>query len=296
MLDDNIRTIDAQINYLLPGGPAINRRFVCAGEEMNTGVYGPYTVKVRDGRPLKGRFSLDREGFTLFDDKSAVKDFFDKDEVDRLYPAEVAASVKKLTGADFVATMGWMVRTSGDLSKYKKQTVGYTHQGGVQPPAGEAHIDTSPQRADFQAANVYKRFRPDGPGYKRFIYGSFWRAFSDPPQDWPLAVCEAGSVAPDEGVENVLVVADKLPQGEEAFAPIPDEDKRPGAAIFYFNPKHRWWYFSGMNRDEAIFLKFHDSDLSRAWRVPHTAFHDTSFSDAKTRASVEFRVMAFFEN
>jgi len=74
-----------------------------------------------------------------------------------------------------------------------------------------------------------------------------------------------------------------------------NEDTVPGASIFHYSPAHRWWYFSNMNRDEALLIKFHDSDHSRAWRTPHTAFRDPSFPNAKTRASIEFRTVAFFE-
>lgn len=293
--DTGIRTVEAEINYLLPGGPAINRRFVSAGVEVNTGTYAPYRVTMRDARPLRERFTLDKSGFVLLDSESAVKDFFDKEEVDHLYPDEVVKAVRAATGADFVAPMGWMVRTSGDLSKYRQQTTGYQHKGGVQPPAGEAHIDTSPERAGMNARALYERVRPGGPGFRRFIYSSFWRAFSEPPQDCPLAVCESASVRPDEGVENVLVVTDKIPQDEGLFAPVEGEDKLPAASIFHHDPAHRWWYFSNMTRDEALLLKFHDSDRSLAWRTMHTAFRDTSFANAKTRASVEFRSVAFFE-
>ena len=293
--DMGIRSIDARITYLCPGGPAVNRRFVSAGVEVNTGIYAPYPVKVRDARPISDSFTLDRHGFVLLAHKSAVPDFMDKDAVERIYPDETAAAVKAATGADFVAPMGWMVRTSGDLTKYRKPVVGYTHKGGVQPPAGEAHIDTSPQRADTNARAVYERFRPNGPGYRRYIYSSFWRPFSEPPQDWPLAVCESSSVRDDEGVENVLVVTDRIPEGEGLFAPIPGEEKLPAAAIFHHDPAHRWWYFSNMTRDEALLLKFHDSDRSVAWRTPHTAFQDTSFANPNIRASIEVRSVAFFE-
>jgi hypothetical protein len=49
-----------------------------------------------------------------------------------------------------------------------------------------------------------------------------------------------------------------------------------------------------MTADEVIFIKFHDSDHSRAWRAPHTAFRDTSRPDAIERRSMEFRGVAFF--
>ncbi len=294
-IEETVRSVEADINYLLPG-PAINRRFVSAGVEVNTGTYGPFKVKIRDGREIKRHFTLDRHGFVLTDHKSAVADFYDVEEVNRVYPAEVAQGVQALTGADFVVPMGWMIRNSGDISRFqKKRNDGpYVHAMGVQPPAGEAHIDTEPGRADRQAKAVYDKARPDGPGYKRFIYASFWRTFSDPPQECPLAVCDNRSVGDDEGVPNVLYIVDDIPQGEAMFAPMPDDEKL-AAAIFRHNPAHRWWYFSGMTRDEAMMIKFHDSDRSVAWRTPHTAFWDNSFQDRKVRASIEFRSYAFFE-
>jgi hypothetical protein len=41
------------------------------------------------------------------------------------------------------------------------------------------------------------------------------------------------------------------------------------SALFTCNPAHRWWYYPNMTRDETIFIKFHDSDHSRAWRALH---------------------------
>jgi len=44
-----------------------------------------------------------------------------------------------------------------------------------------------------------------------------------------------------------------------------------------------------MAADEVLFIKLHDSDHSRTWRAPHTAFHDVSRPDATTRYSYEYR-------
>ena len=292
-VEDGIRTIKAGINYLAPGS-FVNRRFVAPGEEVNTGTYEPCTVVIRDGCSVKERFNLDQHGFVLAEHHSRVTDFFDKEQVDAIYPDEVVQAVMRLTGADRVAPLGWMVRTSGDLSKYQHQTVGYTHKGGVQPPAGEAHVDMTPGRAESMAGKIYSDHFPDGKPYKRFIASSLWRTFSPAPQDWPLAVCEGGSVKDEEGTPNTMFIVDRLPDREAMLADIPDEDKAMAADIFHFNPGHRWWYFSGMNRDEVLLFKFYDSDHSKAWRVPHTSFHDTSFPDAVIRESIEFRTVAYF--
>lgn len=293
-VENSVRSIETPIVYVTPGS-FVNRRFVAPGVEHNTGRYEARAVTVRDGRSIARHFTLDTHGFALARHQSAVKDFFDKDEVDRIYPEEVAEAVQYLTGATCVALVGWMVRTSGDLSKFTRPVVGYTHKGGVQPPAGEAHVDTAPDRADRMAQSTYQRVFPNGKGYSRYIYGSFWRCFSEPPQDMPLAVCDARSVGAEEGTTNTLFVVDALPDEATMLGPMSNEDTVPGAAIFHYSPAHRWWYFSNMTRDEALLIKFHDSDRSRAWRTPHTAFRDPSFPDARPRSSIEFRTVAYFE-
>ena len=292
-MQEKIRTIEAMINYLVPGS-TVNRRFVAPGAELNTGTYAAYTVQIQDGRAIKDRFHLDTHGFVLAEHQSGIRDFFDKQQVDDHYPDEVVAVVKQLTGADRVAPLGWMVRTSGDLSRYRHQTTGYTHKGGVQPPAGEAHVDMTPNRAVTMASDVYQRFFSDGKHYRRFIASSLWRTFSPGPQDWPVAVCDAASVGADEGTPNTMFIVDKLPDRATMLGIMPDEDKAMAAEIFLYNPRHSWWYFSNMHRGEVLLFKFYDSDQTRAWRVPHTAFRDTSFPNAVTRESIEFRTVAYF--
>jgi hypothetical protein len=285
--------IETQINYLAPGS-FINRRFVAPGQEVNTGEYLPYTVRIRDARPCQAEFTLASHGFVLTEHRSAVRNFLDKDEVNAIYPGEVAAGVQQITGADRVAVMGWMARTSGDLSRYARQEVGYRHQGGVQPPAGEAHVDSSPDRVDRMAQAIYRERFPGDPPYARYLYTSFWRTFSSPPQDYPLALCDGNSVGDDEGVPNTMYIVDKIPDREEMLRPMPDEDKAIAAAIFRYSPNHRWWYFSNMTREEILLFVFHDSRRIRPWRVPHTAFFDSTRPDARTRESIEVRSVAYF--
>jgi hypothetical protein len=295
-MEDSVRTTQANLNYLLPG-PEINRRFVSAGVEVNTGTYGPYLMTIRDGRTILDHFSFDRHGFRLIHAPTSIVDFHDKAEIEVKYQAEVCEHVRKAFDADFVYSQGWMLRTSGAIPKSTashEDGAPYRHYGGLQPAAGEVHIDTEPSRQLTYAKKLYARAKPNGPGFKRFIMSSFWRTFSPPPQDCPLAVCDAHSVRDDEGVPNVLWVVDKIPEGEEMFKEMDDESQL-AAAIFRHNPEHRWWYFSGMVKDEALLFKFHDSEMKGGWRVPHSAFWDGSLEGAKVRESVECRTVAFWE-
>lgn len=268
------------IDYLVPTS-RINRRFWAPGREYNTGVYAPYEVTIRNAR-LAGPFTLDAHGFCLAEHHSEITDWEANYGPDSAYAAEVTAVVRRLTGADFVVPMGGMVRTSGLTS----QT--------VQPPAAEAHVDFTTPSARRIAEMLYKAHRPEGAGFDRFISFSLWRVLSPPPQDMPLALCEAGSVRDDEGTHNTKIDVDEIPTGDALFAPIEGEEDMPAATIFHHSPDHRWWYFPDMTADEVILIKFHDSDHSRAWRCPHTAFRDTSRPDAIERRSMEFRGMAYF--
>lgn len=311
-IEETVRTTQTNLKYLLPGTD-INRRFVSAGVEVNTGRYGPYPTTVRDGRAIRDHFSFDRHGFRLLDAPTAVADFHDNAEVEAKYQDEVRDYVQKAYGADLVVPMNWMLRTSAAIVPKKEtrdtdtatgtDTAGadskaekkpYRHYGGLQPAAGEVHVDTEPTRQLAAAQAAYDKAKPGGPGFKRFVVSSFWRTFTPPPQECPLAVCDARSVRDDEGTPNVLWVVDKIPEGDAMFAPM-DDDAQIAAAIFRHSPDHRWWYFSKMARDEALLFKFHDSDRSVGWRVPHTAFWDSSFPDANVRESIECRSIAFFE-
>jgi hypothetical protein len=293
--EESAAGVEARIAYLV-GDSQVNRRFVAAGVEINTGRYQPFTVKVRDARPFQNRIRLATHGFELSRKPTRVADFMDRNQVDALYGTEVAEGVQAVTGASRVVPMAWMIRTSGDISKFERRTVGYEHKGGVQPPAAEAHVDFAPPQAHRLAETLYAKSGPGGPGFRRFICGSFWRTFSEPPQDWPLAVCDGRSLEPDEGVPNTLVIVDALPSPEAAVGAWPGVEDLPAASVFRYSPRHRWWYFPRMTLEEVLVIKFYDSDRSVAWRAPHTAFHDTRFADAKVRYSIEMRWVAYFEN
>ena len=274
--------VQSAIDYLVPTS-RINRRFWAPGRELNTGVYAPYSVTIRNAR-LAGPFTLDEHGFCLAQHHTAISDWENHYTPDSAYAAEVAEVAKRLTGADRVIPLGGMLRDSAATSPT------------VQPPAAEAHVDFTPRCAERRAGALYRQVHPAGPGYRRFIGFSLWRVLSAPPQDMPLALCEGRSVRNDEGTHNTKIDVSEIPTGDALCAPIEGEEDMVAATIFHYSPEHRWWYFPDMQPEEVIFIKLYDSDHSKAWRCPHTAFRDSTRPDARPRRSMEFRAMAYFSN
>ncbi len=272
--------VQSMIDYLVPTS-RINRRFWAPGKEFNTGVYAPYPVTIRNAR-LAGPFTLDAHGFCLGQHHTDISDWQANYGAESAYAAQVAQVAMRLSGADVVVPMGGMMRASDTTS------------ATVQPPAAEAHVDFTESCAGRIAERLYRAAHPAGPGYRRFIAFSLWRALSAPPQDMPVALCEGRSVRDDEGTHNTKVDVAEIPTGEALYAPIEGEENMAAATIFHYSPAHRWWYFPDMTPEEVIFIKFYDSDHGTAWRCPHTAFRDHTRPDARPRHSMEFRGMAYF--
>jgi hypothetical protein len=272
--------VHSTIDYLVRSS-RINRRFWAPGKEFNTGVYAPRNVIIRNAR-LAGPFTLDEHGFVLGFHHTDITDWERNYGPDTPYAGEVCEVAMRLSGADLVIPMGGMMRSAGKTS------------ATVQPPAAEAHVDFTQRCAERIAGNLYNKGNPGGPGFRRFIAFSLWRALSPPPQDMPVALCEGRSVRDDEGTHNTKVDVDEIPTGDALFAPIEGEENMSAATIFHHSPEHRWWYFPDMTPDEVIFIKFYDSDHRTAWRCPHTAFRDFSRPDALERHSIEYRAIAYF--
>ena len=268
--------VSATLNYLAPGS-ARNRLYVGPGGHMTTTQYAPSRVWIANGRPHRDDFGLDRSGFTLLDHRSAVADLGDAAELDRVYVSEAADLVRQVTGADEVVSLGWVIRRAAD------------DKHGAQPPAPDVHVDMHPGRADARLTATAPAGRP----FRRAIMTSLWRAFSPPPQDWPLAILDYRSVEDAEGEPNLLLFVDSLPDPDNV-PDIDDPDSQPAGSIFAYRPAHRWWYFPDMHADEVLLFKLHDTDHSVAWRAPHTAFHDEGVAGAHPRESVEIRTIAFF--
>jgi hypothetical protein len=231
----------------------------------------PKPMPILDARG--GEFSLDVEGFCLVTHHSAVSDFTDSAQVWNIHRAEIASLIATISGADEV-----QVNAPGILRFSEKSGVAGSLNNSM--PARFAHVDITDETASTFAA----RSAPNGKTIKRYAHFNIWRAFSGPPQDVPLALCDARSVSPDD-----LIVADAI--FDEAGKP----EWSFESWVVAHNPAHRWHWFSDMTIDEALIFKTNDSDAAYPHCVPHVAFDDPSCpADAPPRTSIEMRAIALW--
>jgi hypothetical protein len=262
--------VHAEVNYT---GPMNTRpQFFANDHSLDRVNRDPRVVPIVDGRVEPP--SLAREGIELIECPTQVKDFRDSAEVARVYPAEIEALIGRLTGADAVALMGPAILRFGERSP----------EAGTRDNSNAArlvHIDTSDSTAlEFARASAPASAR----GIRRIAQHNIWRTFSGAPQDVPLAVCDARTVA-----------AEDLVPAEAMF----DRDGKVvwsfEALLLRYNPAHRWIYFPDMTRDEVIVFKRHDTDPREPRLVPHSAFTDARVpADSTPRASVEMRTIAYW--
>jgi hypothetical protein len=267
-----IKVVYAQLNYLAEATPKpVNYAYdPPAGVPSRPGKYLAQTVAIRNGRELLSKFSLDTNGFVLTEHQTAVNDFYDPDEVKSVYYPEVQRLIKRVAGAERVVVFDHIVRNPVLAERGEK---------GARGPAKFVHNDYSfksaPRRVRDHLPEETDRLLTN-----RFAEINVWRAIRGPIESSPLALCDARSLGADDIVPIDLVYRERV---GEIFG-------------FLYNPKHRWYYFPQMERNEAILLKCYDSrDDGRARFTAHTSFEDpNSPHNAAPRESIEVRALVFW--
>ena len=265
-------TVHASVNYT--GAMSTRPQFYANDRSLDRVTFDPRVVPIVDGRTQPQLPSLAREGIELLECPTAVTDFRDSAEVSRVYPGEIQEFIRELTGADAVAVTGGAILRFGERSA----------EAGTRDNSRAArlvHIDTSDDAAEqFARAAAPK----DSRTIRRVAQHNIWRTFSGPPQDVPLAVCDARTVVPAD-----LVPADAMfDRGGKTVMSFE-------ALLLRYNPAHRWLFFPDMRTDEVLVFKRHDSDPREPHHVPHSAFSDPRVPAGCTpRASVEMRTVAYW--
>jgi hypothetical protein len=265
-------TIEASLNYLAPGtaNPFVYAYAPPPGMPVSAGHYEPQRVTIRNGRPLIRRFSLDGEGFELRRHISEVANFYDEGEVLQLYYPEMDELLRAATGAEKVVIFDHTMRNTAKGKNGER----------IREAGASVHNDYTVASAAKRVRDLLDPAEAEARLQRRFVEVNVWRPIAEPVQSWPLALCDAQSLDWSD-----LVVSERR---------YPD---RVGETYrVHFNPKHRWFYFPQMRRDEVLLIKCFDSETDgRARLSVHSAFEDpTSPHDAAPRESIEIRAFAFF--
>src|SRR5215203_17709 len=120
--NSQIESVQSTLNYIIPGDEKPVTQSNLPGEvrvTSNTGNYQAHPVTIRNGRLFTG-FSLDREGFVLVKHETKVKDFYNDDEVKRVYYPEIEQLVKETTGAARVLVFDHTLRAENDAVRQEK--------------------------------------------------------------------------------------------------------------------------------------------------------------------------------
>jgi hypothetical protein len=265
--------VDAALNYLAPMSerPRNYTYDPPPGVPQSNATYESHVMAIHDARPIAAEVSLDSEGFALLQQASAVRDFWDEDEIRHVYYPEVEQAIAGATGADRVFIFDHTLR---------RRVAGVSDRAAGTPrqPVPRVHVDhtarSGPQRVrDFFGEEAAELLR----GRVQVI--NLWRPIRGPLRDAPLAVCDARSVAPEDLVPSDLVYKDRV---GETYA-------------VTYNPVHRWFYVPAMRPNQALLIKCFDSETDgRARFAPHTAFEDpTAPADVLPRESIEVRTLVF---
>ena len=267
-----VESIEATLNYFLDTG---EKPFTATGgagslDVRTGGGRDPRRVEIRNGRREASDFTLDRNGFRFVPHATKVADFFDEAEIRATYYPEMEALVKAQSGASRVVVFDHTLRTADDEAREARkirEVVRRVHNDYTEWSGPQRLRDILPQEADALLR-------------RRFALVQVWRPIRHPVETFPLAICDAKSLAGADLVVSERRYPNRIGQTY---------------AITY-NPAHRWYWFPRMRREEALVFKVYDSLKHGVARwTAHTAFDDpTSPPGARPRESIEIRTLALF--
>ena len=271
---DRLPFVEAELNYLAPMSerPRYYAYEPEPGEPRSNLEPEPHLMRIHDLRPISAELDLDVQGFALVEQRSAVRDFWDDEEVRAVYYPEAERFIKEHTGAARVFIFD-------HLQRRRVAGLQDRSRSGPRQPAGRVHVDHT-ARSGPQRVRDLMGEEAEGLLKNRFAIINLWRPIRGPVLESPLALCDAQSLEE----ENLIAGDLKYP------------DRTGETYSITYNPNQRYYYFPKMQADEAVLIRCFDSALKGAHRFSaHTGFDDpTSPADAPPRESLEVRTLVFF--
>ncbi len=265
--------VEAPLNFLKPMAerPVSYQYDPPPGVPVRTGQDEAHVVAINDARPLAASLSLDVEGFALLRAPSAFDSFEDEAAIRAVYYPEVERLIAAATGAERAVTFDHNVRSAARAAR---------GEPGIRGPVDRTHNDFTARSGRERAQSELEARGLDVQLLRRrFAIVNLWRPIGRPVEKWPLALCDAQSIATDDLIARDLVYRDRV---GETYS-------------LQFSPAQRWYHFPRLAPDEAILIKGYDSAEQVARFTAHSAFEDPgSRHDAPERESIEARALVFY--
>lgn len=241
-------------------------------------------MRVRNGRIATVQPSLDREGLELVAWPSSVA----RERLDELVAPKPLLEMRAVEHDYWAETIPVLQARSGarEVVPLHASTVRYSQQAnrdGMMTPAGWAHLDYDADEAAVQLRETLDRLNRDVAPFSRYVLYQTWRVLTDPPQDFPLAICDWRTVTPADIVPLVYHVG------------------TDGSDVTYrsqgsrHSDRHDWWYFPDLTVDELVLFVGFDSARGDRPASLHVSFEDPTVEDPVPRASIESRFFGLFE-
>jgi hypothetical protein len=259
--------VEAAIRYVVAGEKAI---FYPADRERSYWPPEEHRVSIADMRAQAADLALERNGFVLLQEPSAVTDFANTAQVRGVYYSEIEALTMRLLGSEKTLVFGEVVRSDSTT----------TREGKL--PAYGAHVDYGERTVRQLTEHILGKETAESWLRRRFILMNLWRPIRTVYRT-PLALCDASTVLQSDLNDS------------EVRGGLDDPHRAPlfGFNLSY-NPRHRWYYAPRMQPAEILAFKLFDSDPARVQWTGHTAFDDpTAAPDAPPRESIEIRTISF---
>ena len=174
---ETVPEIEATLNYLVDTGEKIVTEAGPGGTaDMRGGRLDPHRVIIHNGRPHAGEFVLDREGFRFIRHDTKVGEFYNEDEVRRIYYPEMEALVKAESGASRVVVFDHTLRTGDDAMRAElkiREVVPRVHNDYTEWSGPQRVRDLLPDEADALLR-------------RRFAIIQVWRPIRHPVESFPL--------------------------------------------------------------------------------------------------------------
>lgn len=247
------------------------------GQPQHNCSYVVHQTPIADARSLSPAPRLHQEGFELRNARSQVANFWDDEEVKSVYYQECIELACLVAGGRRAYVFDHQARKREPGRP--PLTFGRYGDGSRPNAAGRIHNDYTEASGPTRLGRLLEPAEARLAG--RYCIVNIWRSIAGPVEDTPLAVCEARSISASDLL--LSEVRYRTRSGE--------------IYLLAHSPRHKWYYYSRMDRHEALVFKQYDSQINGVARyVPHAAFDLPDIRpDAPLRESIEVRCLVLLD-